>query len=869
MEILSHIIARTCCLNLKSSEFLYTSTDFNIALDEAIDGIDSFNLQKNTILNKLHEYNLNIKEKSVNNAIQNTRRNIFNDKKVKEKDLVKITTLPQLKAGVEQFIAILESSNQTQNLKRLYEKEFHKKRHNLYQLIQNPLLKNGLVLSSTDLLSAIDKPILELVGRYNKKSKQIEVGILKYLTRSSFKPTPFSSFTQLTDVKTRTTEDRSRFIKFEKKKEVKNSVRINNYIFKQLKVILLNNEDIYFHLPVALNPSIKYDENKNLFKFLINKDNFEFFRDLTANDVIQLLIEYIDAQNCTFKDVVDFCNNQIDATKEEIKKYIKDLISIGLFEYKVHASGTDIDWISKLQCQIKSIPESTVRVKILELLTHLESFRLKFEESFTNVNKRLVILNETYEVFNREYGNLYHDIFPKTKEVKEELSFIWKERIFFEDTTNQSEVEINSTLLKPFIVLADDLIKYSFLVAPKTFKQKELFDFFKHTYNKQSISLLNVYEQYYKHLKKEKSEVKSNKENSENRSKVVFEAPINDLNDFVIDINEDIVNFKIKKSVSLPEIPKNYSSSMFFQLIEGNDGKKKVVVNGLGYGYGQMSSRFLGLFDDDFTAEIRAKNKRLGGNNSLYAEVNDASYFNANLHPPLFDYECKIPGGHTNVAIDMQLNVNNLNVRLNEENQDLELIDKKTGKQVFVQDSCFQGTKGRSELFSLLLNFGNNVIPYHRRVLNKINNAHNKKISDNIFEYPRIVYNQDIILQRKYWLVINTDALVMSSNESELDYMLRIVLWKENYNIPDRVYVTLNYMDNSIKENTFRRDDYKPQYIDFKNPIFIPLIAKLFKKVQSYKLSEALPTIKDAIEISKNDNRTIEFLTQWYNGKNF
>ncbi len=864
MEILSHIIARTCSINIESANFLSVSAEFSVALNDLINRNKNIELQKSNILNTLHKSNLQIEDKSLNNVIQNIRRSIFNSRNIKEKDLNKIKALPTLYDEVASFVEIRESSQKKANLSILYKSELNKKRFEVYNQIQDPLLKNGLVLSSTDLLLAIGKPIPELLNKYNKKSKQIEVGILKYLTRSSLKPTPFSSFTQLTDVKIKATKNNKQFIEFTEKKEIKNSVRVNNYIFKKLKVILFNSDDIYFNLQVVLNPSIKYDSKKNLYKFLINKNNFEFFRDLTSNEVIQLIIEYVDSKNCTFEDVIDFCKNHINATTDDIKKYLKDLVNIGLLEFKLYASGTNIDWIDKLKRQIFNMPESDVKHKVLELLCNLESFRLKFEKSFNDAEERLVVLNEVYKIFNDEYGNLYYDIFPDRKEPRDDLTFIWKEKIFFEDTVDESEIEINSKILQKYISSADDLIRYSFLIAPRTYKQKKLYEFFKKSYNVETVALLKIYKDYYRQLKEEKSS-----EDTEGNSKVISETPNDTLRDFAIDVNEDIVNFKIKKSVTLPEIPKNYSSSMFFQLTEGENGEKIFVVNGLGYGYGQMSSRFLNLFEDDFTSEIRAKNKRLGDDGFLYAEVNDASYFNANLHPPLFDYECKIPGGHTNVAENRQLKVNNLNVRLNEKNQSLELFDCHTEKQVLVHDSCFQGIKGRSELFSLLLNFSNKVMSYHRRILNQINKAYHLKLSEKVFKYPRVIFNEHIILQRKYWLIINSDALVIKANESEIDYMIRILIWKDKYNIPNSVYVTLNYQDSSTNEKIFKRDDYKPQYIDFKNPIFIPLIIKLFRKVQSYKLSEALPDINDAVEINKGDKRTVEFLTQWYNGAEF
>ena len=128
---------------------------------------------------------------------------------------------------------------------------------------------------------------------------------------------------------------------------------------------------------------------------------------------------------------------------------------------------------------------------------------------------------------------------------------------------------------------------------------------------------------------------------------------------------------------------------MFFQIANPYSDNPLFVVNGVGWGYGKMSSRFLYMLPSAFTDEIISLNSKLSEEH-IYSEVNDASFFNANLHPPLFTHECIIPGGHQNVREEFQLKVNHLLVRRDVKTEKLQLIDKLSGKQVFVHDSSFQ-----------------------------------------------------------------------------------------------------------------------------------------------------------------------------------
>ena len=87
-------------------------------------------------------------------------------------------------------------------------------------------------------------------------------------------------------------------------------------------------------------------------------------------------------------------------------------------------------------------------------------------------------------------------------------------------------------------------------------------------------------------------------------------------------------------------------------------------------------------------------------------EGTDASYFNANLHPPLMPYEIWTPGGHNSVKEANQLPITDFCIRYEVESDELCLIHKLSGKQALVFNLGFQTLTSRSELFQLLGTFG-------------------------------------------------------------------------------------------------------------------------------------------------------------------
>lgn len=173
-------------------------------------------------------------------------------------------------------------------------------------------------------------------------------------------------------------------------------------------------------------------------------------------------------------------------------------------------------------------------------------------------------------------------------------------------------------------------------------------------------------------------------------------------------------------------------------------------------------------------------------------------------------------------------------------------------------------------------------------------------VISNIVYRPRILLENFIILRRKSWMIPAALFPSRENNETEFEYFLRLTEWRQENNIPDEVYVKINVLpsqppkqekteseskkDEEKKEQAVQkidekpevkeesedekktegeektieqkkarpkmsRDLYKPQYIDFNNPLLIGLFSKMTVNLNNYSvtleerypLSEGLP----------------------------
>jgi len=316
-----------------------------------------------------------------------------------------------------------------------------------------------------------------------------------------------------------------------------------------------------------------------------------------------------------------------------------------------------------------------------------------------------------------------------------------------------------------------------------------------------------------------------------------------------------------------------FPGSAYLQLVAPDDRASHYVgiLNGLAPGNGKTMSRFLEMFPEEVTDLTRAHNRPAAGESRL-AEVRDGSISNANMHPPLLDFEISSPGAQTSFPPEKQIPVSDLRVVIAGSGDiPLLLIRHSTGERVEVLDLGFLGLPFRAPLLQLLV-YGFSrakYMGYYPLTQAATVAASAGPIlptqSGGVVPRPRVVFDDRLILQRRNWTV-GLDALPLRRpGETDASFYLRINDWRESHGIPERVfvYLTRDRGSNRKKDTKLTRDDYKPQFISFQNWFTIDLFERMrARAAHSILIEEMLPSADSMLPMSGARYAT-ELIVQW------
>lgn len=959
------------------------------ASNEIVDEVYALKQQqtekKETLCDNLFEFISNNDDQEVQNTVQNLRRDIFNERKLKNSKLNKaIEVLPSpLREELQDYTSLLKDlKEKVQAGEAVYTKELNEGREQLKQLINSEDFKKGLILSSRTLLNRVGSFQKRPVDKFRKKEHQVEQSLLQYLTRMYAKTSPFSTFTNLS-IGTIKEGQSGIQISSVNGRQVKGHIRLNNYLLKYLMDLLKNYRPSYILFPLRCNPT--YQNRGDHFLYLTNHNNIESFQRIPYNPVVEHIAGVVQeyTEGIRFIDLIESLQNDIDASAEEVESYVKQLVEFGLLEYNIGVSGVDPDWDVKLVPVLESQVKEGVKhiAELLETLKNIRQLGSKYAES--GVQERHELLQQAYDAFREIYMKIHEEAglpaderktekelieearkkkeeeekkkkaegettteeSEKKEEEKEEVTFkhetstyfaIKPEQMFYEDTTREVDALLGEEDISTLISNLNKLLNQMRLFKGNEDEKEKMRAYFMKKYGEnEEVDLLTFYEDYFREFKKPEKELEEKrKKEAREKQKQAKEAESkteegngqdaspemtreqekDTTNEFelpgqkekqerlmkwkaeakkqlkeTVQWNEDEINVGIdsvkfaNEAVGYNHTDSEVNSYGSFLQFYYDEGKLKAALNSTFPGYGKMVSRFLHIFDDDITAAIRNWNVEQSDEESIFIEDCDASYFNANLHPTLMPYEIWMPGGHNSLPADKQIPITDFRVVYNTDAGELNLVHATTGKKAYVFDLGFQGHGGRSQLFQLLEKFTKAEYLFTQPLVNAVNqinapdepkgenNEEKKPENIEIKVLPRVMYKDVLVLQRKSWFVPKALLPQRHPNDSDWQYFKNVNTWRKGNKIPDEVFVFVNtnrWGDANMDEEAMKkltRDDYKPQYIDFTNPLLVNLLEKLIDRVpSSMKIVEMLPNSKQMLKV--DDSRFVsEFVVQWYN----
>jgi hypothetical protein len=700
----------------------------------------------------------------------------------------------------------------------------------LQRLSKNPNFLNALPLSSIILAKSLKNYWNKNPKDFRKKELQTEQTVMQYLARMAAKTSPFSSFTKVSSHNFQAESI---------------SVSYNNFLLQILETLFIANENIFKYLKIRINSTLEKGDLE--YRFLVNVQNIESFQRVEIQPILELIETYfIDNERFVILELINKIGEEVEAETADLLDFVEELVGIGFLQIDFDFHGNMENWLGKVRNFVVQTP--VFDDFDVEFFEYLERQLVDFKNA--KIWERIAILENTQgriQVFLDKYGF--------NKDLTEILS---PEQLMYEDVKMAESSSFEAKGIESLVFSLHELLEKINFIQGK--ERLQIAHFFNNFYDENAIvPLLDFYESYYKIGKKIKETeiptIQAEAKLLENWAKAVGEMVLEKYEMNTV-LELEISDFdKINKRLNIQSKPlKGLSLACFAQMYsEGNE--LKAVLNGVTLGYGKMTGRFLKLMPQAFTADLRKFNAALG-KEILMAENVDASFFNANIHPPLLEYEISMPKSQNQLSENRQLKVADLAIR--KVNNEIVLWHLKLKKAVQVLDLGIQTPKGRSPLYQLLMNFSPNIpdLQYLKEAIEAVIPQNGK----NNMVFPRVIFKKWVIF-RKIWILQDWEILDRIKEETELLRLQVLMgLLKEN-KIQSKFYIKT--IKSTQKEERNRKGN-KPIYIDIDNVILRNyLLKRIDSKNYSFELSEMWPGYENLIEI-KNRPFYFENILQWY-----
>lgn len=825
----------------------------------------------------------------------NFKRDYYNRKVNidKEKNRKIINSLPQdIQTKIFYVNKLTEELSEVSEIIRLkYETAIAADIRLAKEFVNNDKFKESVFLSSIDMMGIID----DFDSHLNSSSL---IGVLKYATRMATKTSPFSKFTHLTVGKLNS--DKST-ISLNGTFLVNSHVRYNNYLLNNIVSLFRRTPTILSNCYLLLNSTIQLVDG--YITFFTNYNNIEAIQKIKSTPLIQKVVSSLSGKEViTFNVLLDHLCKMVDSDRVSVQQYLTELIQTGLIIIQSSIAFNSIDWESKLSSFVKQdlrILDESFITELETRIAKLTEYRKEYE--LGTYDKKVLILKCMQDNFNQLFSlidryqlhSTMNDIFTQQSFLRLESDtsklntlllhqqnsflFINARNMIYEDSTINTGISYNEEEYKSVVRSLDKLVSAFSLIASTNEEANELFAFFIAKYGCDAHTpVLKLYEEYYQY--------KSNVSNSDKLSNSIsdfkrsFEkrrgAYINAINNIVhsqilsgsiylsdgeLKIPDSLV-LELSKRFRKIHKPVNKSNTAFVQL-HVKDEVLNGVVNIIAPGHGKYLSRFLHLFKDEVTAELSSCNKIIF-KDELVAENCDSSIFNANIHPQLTEFEIEVPNCVNKVEPVNRIDISKVLVKLHHSNRELEFVYD--NQKLNILDLGFQAIVSRSKLYQTLSMLSNNRYFNLKVVSNIFNEYYGERVklvsnNDPIYRYPRIRFLDNLIIQRKNWIISSEFLIGLINAKDENNIFFSVNYIKSKLKLPDEIFIRV-FIDSPINDVT---DNYKPQYINFLSPLLVKLFYKIVKGASSnIQIEEIYPLMDHAIKINGEPFVT-ETIIQW------
>lgn len=215
------------------------------------------------------------------------KRDVYNGRELDEGDLsvASETWSDEVESAIEKYQKLRSRAEKTQSeLWDIYGQKLKEARETLREWVREEDFQNGLLLSSKSLFSA-QSHYLEAGGKdLSGNQRSIERGLLRYLSRTAMKATPFGTFCGVLQGELGQFEGEGLVEISGSPMEKETKIRLNKRIYGLLKAHLQERNSIRQNLEVDINPTLRFE--KGGVRFLTNQGG-EVFQRMDENPVLK------------------------------------------------------------------------------------------------------------------------------------------------------------------------------------------------------------------------------------------------------------------------------------------------------------------------------------------------------------------------------------------------------------------------------------------------------------------------------------------------------------------------------------------------------------------------------------------------------
>ncbi len=808
---------------------------------------------------------------------------------------------------LEQVVAnLVTRSTSIQTIRRTYDSELQNARRELRSAIAHEDFRCGVVLSSDVLFTSLDRYERTAPDAMSAREERIERGLLRYLSRMATKATPFGSFCIVVPgrvLSSRASPVQSTRPAIHGDITKRTHIRLNKALLPVIWLRLSRTRTVRDATRVAVNATAVLEGSA--LSFLTPAVEREMFRRLTLTDSLAAVLDVVRSTAPTLGGLIDALADDVrfDSSIDEARSFADRLVNVGLLRLQPELSDQDPDWDVALAELLAGVDDERAQ-RIVRLLQELRSDVTAF--AAVGSRERPDILRHMRDACASAMTDLGADGAMEGRQPLYEDASAGCVAAVPEMTDAVSALEQLMRLLCR-------------VAWPKSDQASMRHFFDQYYGDVERVSLLRFYEDYSReHLKEHVAHYQralagrplpdDHKYDSGNpfgipvvdaRRKVWFK-----LNSIIREklsqypAAEELVLTRSDVEGAVADVPAHEhgptSLSVFCHPLPPTSAGAAwqiVAPNAKAFiGFGKYFSRFLHMFPPAIRDHLEDVSASM--TDDRIAEICGDSDFNGNLHPPLLPWEIDYPTLLRPGESARRMSCMDLDVRRSAADPHaVELRHEPSGDRVWPVDLGFLSMQLRPALYQLLCRFqpptavslGLNVtVSVGEDPVHGINDGGESRpdsaVPHSQIEYsPRVCYEGLVVIARKTWFVPHDLIPAAQPGEHPADFFVRVQRWRAALRIPARVFVRVEAKRSAPaaqkqeeavedhpatppqapgrKPEAARRDNRKPQFIDFESPLLLKLFERLGRGLPSFRLviEESLPDREHAFAHSTGD----------------